>query len=402
MSKAPSIVPARVDAIPAAMRILHVVPSYYPAVRYGGPIRAVHALCVALVRCGHQVTVYTTNIDGDENSDVPLDRPVEMDGVIIQYFPVPALRRLCWAPMLAKRLRETIGEYDLVHLHSVFLWPTYIAARIAKEAGVPYVMAPRGMLVRDVIRAKSRIAKSLWIRWVESKSLANAACLHVTAEIERDEIKKLGLPLPQIACVSNGVSWPIHHLAQSEGPFAHLAKPYALFLSRINHKKGLDRLIRAWKWVPDLKLVIAGNDEENYTRELEALAHREGVTDRLQFVGVVRDEHKWSLYENALMFILPSYSENFGNVVAEAMAMACPVIVTPDVGLAELVREVGAGTITAGEPRLLADAINELRKDEFRRRRCGMAGRRAAAERLSWEAVALKMATEYHHILNRL
>jgi glycosyltransferase involved in cell wall biosynthesis len=401
MSKPSAAPPATADARHASLRLLHVVPSYYPAVRYGGPIRAVHALCAALVRAGHQVSVYTTNIDGDGSSDVPLNRPVEMDGVIIHYFPVPALRRLCWAPTLARRLRETIADYDLVHLHSVFLWPTYIAARIARQAGVPYVMAPRGMLVPNVIRAKSRIAKSLWIKWVESKSLAHASCVHVTAEIEGEEARKLGLQLPNIACVPNGVSWPVQHLSLSEGPFADIAKPYALFLSRINHKKGLDRLIRAWKWVPDLKLIIAGNDEENYTSELEALADREGVTDRLQFVGVVRDEHKWSLYENALMFILPSYSENFGNVVAEAMAMACPVVVTPDVGLAELVREVGAGTITSGEPRLLADAVNELRRNEFSRRRCGMAGRRAAAERLSWEGAGLKMANEYRQILGR-
>jgi glycosyltransferase involved in cell wall biosynthesis len=298
-------------------------------------------------------------------------------------------------------MRETISEYDLVHLHSVFLWPTYIAARIAKDAKVPYVMAPRGMLGGDVIRAKSRIAKSIWIKLVESRSLADAARLHVTAELEAEEVQKLGLPVPKIVCVPNGVSFPVHPLPRSEGPFAHIPQPYALFLSRINHKKGLDRLIRAWKWVPDLKLVIAGNDEENYTHGLLELAQREGVAERIQFVGSVRDEHKWALYENALMFILASYSENFANVVAEAMAMACPVVITPEVGLAGLVREVGAGIVTSGEPHALADAVNGLSKNEFQRRRCGMAGRRAAIERLSWAGAAAQMAAEYRRILDR-
>src|ERR1700676_1395936 len=155
-----------------SLRILQVVSAYYPAVRYGGPIRSVHALCSALVRRGHQVSVYTTNIDGDGDLDVPLGTPVDMDGVLVHYFPVGAIRRLCWSPALARQLRRTVKNYDLAHLHSVFLWPTYSAARAARRARVPYIVSPRGMLVRDVIRAKSRFAKSAWIELVERRSLS--------------------------------------------------------------------------------------------------------------------------------------------------------------------------------------------------------------------------------------
>lgn len=385
----------------AALRLLHIVPTYFPAVRYGGPVRSVHALCAALVRRGVQVSVYTTNIDGESNSDVPLGTPVDMDGVSVYYFPVPALRRLYWSPALARQLRKTVAEFDLVHLHSVFLWPTYIAARLAHRAGVPYLMSPRGMLVGDVIRNKSYFVKSAWIELIERRSLAQAARLHVTAEIEGDEVKALGLRLPEIVCVPNGVSWPSRHISLAAGPFGNTPKPYALFLSRVNHKKGLDRLIRAWKWVPQLALIIAGNDEETYLPELKALAQSEGVTDRLQFIGPVSDEHKWALYENAEMFVLPSYSENFGNVVAEAMAMACPVVITPEVGLAKLVSKVGAGVVTPGEPRVLAQAITELHQNELQRKRFGAYGRQAAIELLSWEGVAAQMEAVYHRILGR-
>jgi glycosyltransferase involved in cell wall biosynthesis len=395
--------PTRPAAVPfaAPLRVLHVVPAYYPAVRYGGPIRSVQALCASLARRGHRVSVYTTNMDGDQDSDVPLDRPVDLDGVLIHYFSVPALRRLFWSPGLARRLRKSVCQFDLVHLHSIFLWPTYAAARAAKRAGVPYLMSPRGMLVGDVIRRKSRFVKSAWIEWVERRSLAEAARLHVTAEIEADEAKSMGLKLPEVVCVPNGVSWPSTYQALGAGPLGALPRPYALFLSRINRKKGLDRLIRAWKWVPQLALIIAGNDDENYLPELKRLAGSEGVADRLQFVGAVSDEHKWALYESAEMFILPSYSENFGNVVAEAMAMACPVVITPEVGLAKLVSEVGAGVVTHGEPRVLAQAITELHHDEVRRKRLGVAGRRAAVEHLSWDGVAAQMEIEYYRILQR-
>jgi glycosyltransferase involved in cell wall biosynthesis len=385
----------------APLRVLHVVPTYYPAVRYGGPIRSVQALCASLARRGHQISVYTTNMDGDDDSDVPLDRPVDLDGVLIHYFSVPALRRLSFSPALARRLRKTVSGFDLVHLHSIFLWPTYAAARAAKQAGVPYLMSPRGMLVGDVIRRKSRWVKSAWINWVERRSLAEAARLHVTAEIEADEAKAMNLKLPEVFCVPNGVSWPVTHQALGAGPFSTVPQPYALFLSRINRKKGLDRLIRAWKWVPHLTLLIAGNDDENYLPELKRLADGEGVAHRLQFVGSVSDEHKWALYESAEMFVLPSYSENFGNVVAEAMAMACPVVVTPEVGLAKLVREVGAGVVAQGEPRIFADAITQLHGDEVRRKRLGVSGRRAAIERLSWGGVAAQMEAEYYRILGR-
>jgi glycosyltransferase involved in cell wall biosynthesis len=383
------------------LRVLHVVPTYYPAVRYGGPIRSVQALCASLVRRGHRVSVYTTNVDGDENSDVPLDSPVDLDGVLIHYSSVPALRRLFWSPGLARRLRNTVSEFDLVHLHSIFLWPTYVAARAAKRAGVPYLMSPRGMLVGDVIRRKSRLVKTAWINSVERRSLADAARLHVTAGIEADEARAMGLKLPEVFCVPNGVSWPSTHQALGAGPFCTVQRPYALFLSRINRKKGLDRLIRAWKWVPQLTLVIAGNDDENYLPELKGLADSEGVADRLQFVGTVSDEHKWALYESAEIFVLPSYSENFGNVVAEAMAMACPVVVTPEVGLAKLVSEVGAGVVARGEPRILAAAIAQLHGDEVRRKRLGVSGRQAAIEHLSWDGVAARMETEYWRILGR-
>src|ERR1035441_2780684 len=164
-----------------------------------------------------------------------------MDGFCVYYFPVPALRRLAWSPALGKQLRNGVAHFDLVHLHSVFLWPTYAAARAAKRAGIPYVMSPRGMLVGDVIRRKSRLVKSAWIELIERRSLAQAARLHITADIEGEEANDLGLKLPKTFCVPNGVSWPANHQSLKAGPFAGVPIPYALFLSRINRKKGLDR-----------------------------------------------------------------------------------------------------------------------------------------------------------------
>ncbi len=370
------------------LRILQIVPTYFPAIRYGGPIRSVHELSKALVERGHEVQVFTSSMDGPNDLVDYENRVVMLDGVAIRYFRVPVLRRLCWCPAMRAALNAEIAGFDVVHLHSVFLWPTWAAARAAATAGVPYVVSPRGMLGRDVIQRRSRFVKSAWIRLIEQRTLARAAAVHVTAELERAQIQALGLRLPVIASIPNGVAIPERHPCLAEGPFAGLPERYALFLSRISWKKGLDRLIKAWKFVPELTLMIAGNDEEDYLPQLVALARSEGVLDRVRFIGPVGNQDKWALYENALMFILPSYSENFGNVVAEAMSMACPVVVTPEVGLASLVAERGAGIVADGDPALLAQAVNALRLDESRRKKCGAAGRRAALDSLTWDAVA--------------
>jgi glycosyltransferase involved in cell wall biosynthesis len=393
--------PVNPPAAAGRLRILHVVPTYYPAVRYGGPIRSVHALAAALSRRGHDVHVYTTNIDGPDDLNVPTDRPVLLDGVAVHYFRVRALRRLYWAPALGQCLRALIHEFDVVHLHSVFLWPTWAAARIAAAAGVPYIMTPRGMLVRDLIRRKSTWAKTAWLQLIERHSLAHAAGVHVTAQLEATELRALGLQMPEISCIPNGVEVPAESAGMPRSAVSGLPDRYVLFLSRISWKKGLDRLLTAWQWVPELPLVIAGNDEENYLPKLQAMARELGIADRVHFVGAASDAEKWALYAAAELFVLPSYSENFGNVVAEAMAMGCPVIVTPEVGIAALVDEAGAGIVSGGDPAQLAAAITMLVLDGSMRRECGRRGRELVRTRLSWSGVAAQTEKLYLQIRAR-
>src|SRR6478609_2951217 len=106
------------------MKILHVVPTYYPAVRYGGPIQSVHGLASALAAQGHDVHVYTTNVDGQGVSPVALDRPTLLDGVTVQYFATGVGRRIYRSPRMRQALDLNVASFDIVHLHSVFLWPT--------------------------------------------------------------------------------------------------------------------------------------------------------------------------------------------------------------------------------------------------------------------------------------
>lgn len=383
----------------ARMRILHVVPTYLPAVRYGGPIRSVHGLCAALASLGHEVHVFTTNIDGADDSDVPLGQPIDIDGVKVRYFSSRFLRRLYWSPKMKEALIREVPGFDLVHVHSVYLWPTWSAARIAERAGVPYVVSPRGMLVRELIERKSALLKRVWIRAIERRTIASAKAVHVTSRKELDDVRELGLDLPSVLVVPNGVDGPKDEFLNDsiEGDDNH---EFVLFLGRINWKKGLDRLIRAWRFVPGVKLVIAGNDEESYRQELERIAHDAGVAERIRFVGMVEGEEKWSLFRRAAIFVLPSYSENFGIAVLEAMLMACPVIVTPEIGLAETVAESNAGIVTDGDPASLGAAVVELLGDRERRLEMGSSGRRLAAGSYGWPDLAQRMLAGYESIVS--
>ena len=192
----------------APLRLLHVVPTYLPALRYGGPIRSVHALCRALAAQGHEADVFTTNVDGPADSDVPLGRPVDLEGVKVTYFPSPILRRLYWSPAMRRALLARIADYDLVHVHAIYLWPTWTAARAARAHGVPYVVSPRGMLVPELIRRKSRWVKEAWIGLIERPNLEHAAAIHTTSAIEAHHLASFGWSLRQVATIPHGVDDP--------------------------------------------------------------------------------------------------------------------------------------------------------------------------------------------------
>ena len=378
------------------MKLLHVVPTYLPAWRHGGPILAVHGLCKALAARGHQVTVFTTDVHGPGRLDVPLGRPVGIDGVEVRYFPVRSPRRLYWASGLAAAAREEMARFDAVHLHSVFLRPTSAAARAAERAGVPYVLSPRGMLVPELIRAHGRWRKLAWLALAERRTIERAAALHATSALEAADAARLGFSLPPVAVVANGIDpEPWDGIAAALSPPVRTVvegPPFLLFLGRLSWKKGLDRLIPAMAALPGALLAIAGNDEEGLRPTLERLCP--GAAN-IAFLGAVHGADKAALLHRAAALVLPSRSENFGNVILEAWAAGRPVAVTPEVGLASTVAETGAGIVLEGN---LGEALRALLGDPARLDAMGRRGAEAVRERFTWEVVAREMEGIYGRI----
>ena len=186
------------------MKILHVVPTYIPAWRYGGTIQSVHGLCKALTLRGHQVEVVTTSVDGASDSQVIHQEIQRVDGVNVRYFQSKSLRRIYWAPTMETFVRHQAKNFDLIHTHSIFLWPTWMAERVARQQGIPYIVSPRGMLVKELVRRKNPLLKNLWIQWVERKNLEQASAIHWTSDIEKEEAAKFSISLPQGFVIPNG------------------------------------------------------------------------------------------------------------------------------------------------------------------------------------------------------
>jgi glycosyltransferase involved in cell wall biosynthesis len=385
------------------VRILHVVPSYLPARRYGGPIVAVHGLCRALAERGHRIEVFTTSIDGEKNSPVPHGVPVMLEGVIIRYFASPFLRRLYWAPALASSFKREINGADVVHLHSVFLWPTWASARAARASHIPYIISPRGMLVKKLIEARHKLLKSAWIELIERSNLRKASAIHLTSKLEAVELSRFGWCLPRLEIVPNGVE-AIDTSATGRPPSDDVkdlarAQPLLLSLGRISSVKGLDRLLRGFSLSRVGFLAVAGNDDEHLFPRLRQLAYDLGIIDRVRFLPrFLGGVDKEFAFASARAFVLTSYHESFGNSVLEAMQRRLPVIVTAGVGAADIVSESGGGIVVEGEPEEIGRAIDEVLGSPERASFMGSAGQRHVIESYSWARIAEKMEAVYDNL----
>jgi glycosyltransferase involved in cell wall biosynthesis len=230
--------------------------------------------------------------------------------------------------------------------------------------------------------------------------------IHVTSDVEAQELARFRFALTRVVNVSNGIASPAAVPPAAAAISADVApilrhERLVLFLGRINWKKGLDRLIPALTQAPNAHLAIVGNDEEGLLPGLKALVERHNLRDRVTFISrVVEGVDKQSLYSAAAVFVLPSYSENFGNTVIEALAAGCPALVTPEVGAAEIVRASGGGGVVAGDAEAFGRALRDL-LDDPRRAEIGRCGRRYVAENLTWSAIAGRMERAYAELCAR-
>ncbi|MBD0319626.1 MAG: glycosyltransferase, partial [Gemmatimonadetes bacterium] len=364
------------------------------AARYGGPSVAVHAMARGVGALGAHVTVATTDADGAGRLPVPLDRAVEADGVEYRYFPrtLPGEWKLSLA--LSRWLHASVGRFDVVHVHALFSYATIPGCRAALRHGVPYLLRPLGTLDPWSL-AQGAARKRPYLALVEGKHLRHAAAIHATSRAEAEGVAALGYGA-RVRVVPLGVELPEHVAGRRATPRLRI-----LFLSRLHPKKGLPHLLDAVAELTrtgraDVELAVAGTGDAAYRRELEERVRALAIGGRVRFLGHLEGADKARALADADLFVLPSYQENFGIAVAEALAAGLPVVVSPEVAIAAEVAEAGAGLVADASS--LSAAIERLAADPAERARMGARAAALARARYSWERTSRDLLALYEEL----
>jgi glycosyltransferase involved in cell wall biosynthesis len=280
----------------------------------------------------------------------------------------------------------------------------YQAARIARTAGVPYIFKPCGMLDPWCL-AQGRWKKMLYLRLRLKKWLNRAGALHFTSRTEQ----QLALPLdlkPSSIVESNGVdlgefeNLPARGSLRARFPSIG-SRPVVLFLSRVHPKKGLDLLVPAFARAEssDAMLVIAGPEEDGHGAIVRRLVEQHGLGDRVLFCGMLHGPERVAALADADLFVLPSYQENFGTVVVEALAAGVPVVISDQVNIQEEIAAARVGSVVRTDAGELAKSIAYWLGNEVERKTAGKNGRAFAFQTYNWIDIARRWRGHYASIL---
>lgn len=364
------------------MRILHIITSMRKA---AGTSVFCGEVCNGLVAMGHDVTIAVVNPRAADC--YPIDSRIKLtsiSSIITNHQPLAAT------------------HYDLIHIHALWSPVLHKVANWTSRNQVPIVWSPHGMLTPWAMnnkKCKKLLAWWLYQRW----DLKKASLIHATAQSEVEDVWRMGLKnRVVVAPLGVKIGDYVDRVVRADG------KKTLLFVSRVQRKKGLVNLVKAWRevkeWgregVKEWKVRIVGPDQEGHAAELRALCEELGVSEDFEFVGPKYGEELQREYASADLFVLPTHSENFGSVVIEALAHAVPVITTKGAPWAELEERKCGWWIDIGvEP--LVNALKEATAmPDSERREMGERGRRLVEEKYTWGAVVKKIVKAYGAVKN--
>lgn len=387
------------------MRLVQVTPYMHP--RAGGPPVVVSRHSQALVKRGWEVAVVTTDLYGTDAPDeikATLPPDVELDVLAADRRAVLGLK-----PDARAVLARAIAQADLVHVHT--LWHPFFAPsrRLCRRYGKPYIVMPHGMLDPYSLSVR-RLRKAVYLALVERRNLRGASRTVYTTPEERELAESSVNGLAPGAIVPLGADAP-HDRDSAPLREAFLASfPSArdrrclLFLSRVHPKKGLDRLLDVLPGLiaqrPELLLVVAGSGADEDMSAVRRQIARLGLADSVLLCGHLSGDLKWGAYAAAELFVLPSRQENFGLVVAEAMQMGLPVLVSDRVNSCSFVARARAGIVCDCEdPRTLRRALADLLDDTSASAEMGARGRSLAVRELTWDASTDRLESCYSDVL---
>ena len=392
------------------LRTLQVVPSYYPATVYGGPIFSIHYTCAALARLGVDIRVASTNANGTGKLDVTTDEPVAFaDNYRVRYYDETIIGRFSWA--FTRHVGCDIGQADLIHLQDVFsthaAWTLMLAARFGK----PVLISARGVLAPWALEAKRSWAKRVWLAALVRPFVRDARRVgwHATSAAERADILAR-FPGAPVHVVPNGLDCAQYDQAPRPRRAAYLARFFAqadveadkaqvlVALGRLHRTKSFDVAIRAFHAIaeahPEAVLLIAGGDDGE-RGALERLIAKLNLAERVSLIGEVTGDDKIAFLKGADLSLFPSQSENFGMVALEALAAGLPVIASRNTPWEEIEQE-GAGLWVENTAQDFAAAIEALLAGNLAPRR---ETARALASRYDITAIARRFKEIYEEMV---
>jgi poly(glycerol-phosphate) alpha-glucosyltransferase len=307
-----------------------------------------------------------------------------------------------YSPDLARQLRPKFQNNPLVHVHGLWMYPGWLARKLAAATGRPRIVSPHGMLDAWALR-HSRWKKNLAAKVFENHNLRTAACLHALCEPEAKAFRALGMKNP-IAIIPNGVDLPEAGSQKPEtGNPASSPQKTLLYLGRIHPKKGLVNLLKAWtvanRKSADWILAIAGWDQGGHEKELRRLSAECGIQDSIVFLGPKFGDDKAACYRNCDAFILPSVSEGLPMVVLEAWSHAKPVLMTPECNLPDGFAANAAIRIEPGVEGIARGLQDLFGAPHSALRTLGDNGRNLVAGRFAWPKIAVEMKSVYEWML---
>lgn len=364
------------------MKVLHVIPSV--SERSGGPAMAIVPMCRALQALGVEVVLATTS-----HGLTRVNTDHVQDSLPTRIFPAQFGESFKYSRLLAGWLDENVSEFDLVHIHAVFNHASIAAARACRRAGVPYVVRPLGTLDPWSMGQK-RLKKRVFWLMAGKAMMERSAAVHYTAAAEKKATEEhLGLNHGRV--IPLGVD--VNGVAMKDRA---TTEPYVLVLSRLHPKKKIDVLIEAFKALKrdEWRLIIAGDGPRDYVTTLKAKA---AGAKNIVFAGWVDGDKKEVLLRGAALLALPSQQENFGLCVMEAMSHGVPVLISPQVNLAEEIEAAGAGWVI--DVSLLEHGLKEISEDETELLKRGKAAYQLA-QNYSWEKTATELVVLYEQIVS--
>lgn len=354
-----------------------------------GPTYSVRRLAEAQAALGLDVAVYSLAERTQEQT---------RNGVVYRSYArsgdnIPGIARLEASRTLAKALDAAAAQGSLLHAHGLWRMPNVYPGRAARRHNVPLVLSPRGMLGAAALDY-SAMQKRLFWHIAQSGAVAPVRCYHATSQAELEDIRKFGLTAP-VGILPNGIDLP-----DLNGSV--LRAKQVLHLGRIHPKKGIDRLLYAWARVAeehsDWQLRIVGPSERGHVDELQRLVGRLGLGSCICFDGPLYGAEKQAAYRQASLFVLATRHENFGMVVAEALANSTPVICTTGAPWDGLLRE-GCGWWVDQSPEAIATALLDgMTRTPGQLAEMGSRGRDWMRRDFGWDGVAKKMLEVYRWV----